>query len=536
MMYRTRIFLGWVLIPLMSGTGWTFDEVPVGARPAALGEAFTAMADDVNTLYYNTAGLASLYRPEVTAYYARLFPNLSDQTRTAFTFVAGAVPLAENGKWGGLGLGYQEFRVDSLFKEETITLGYGRSLFSDRLAFGVGVKQLTRSFGETSDTQNAFLGNPGNRTGAGDPLFKDGNSKKAFGADLGALYALTGRLRLGMAIANVNQPDLGLAQSDRLPLVLRGGLAYDKTFSRVSLEVTRRSYLEKEADTRFHFGGERQWAFRRFGLLSLRAGGALGSREYRQVNMGAGYEVNGLGIDYVFTMPLGAADDTGNMHNAALSFKFGSALSEDDLAEELREEKEALARAHEAQTAAESEAVFMKEERNKLVNEYATEVERLRAELEILKRAQPTPVVVPAQRVTSAEREQQARERALREYANAYDASMRAYNKLVARGATLTERVDFLTGTLEKYKNKGVDISVAREELGVVKSELAQVSTDYRITMDFYRRTVAQGANNAERLSLLERILKKYAPSGIDLSEARLEIDKISGVKKGGKK
>jgi hypothetical protein len=178
----------------------------------------------------------------------------------------------------------------------------------------------------------------------------------------------------------------------------------------------------------------------------------------------------------------------------------------------------------------------MKEERNKLISEYATEVERLRAELETMKRAQPPTVVVPARRATSAEREQQARERASREYANAYDASMRAYNKLVARGATLTERVDFLTGTLDKYKNKGVDVSVAREELGVVKAELAQVSTDYRITMDFYRKTVAQGANNAERLSLLERILKKYAPSGIDLSEVRLEIDKISGVKKGGKK
>jgi hypothetical protein len=73
--------------------------------------------------------------------------------------------------------------------------------------------------------------------------------------------------------------------------------------------------------------------------LSLRGGAAAGGRDYRQVNMGAGYEVNGLGIDYVFTMPLGAADDTGNMHNVALSFKFGSAISEDDLAEELREEK-----------------------------------------------------------------------------------------------------------------------------------------------------------------------------------------------------
>lgn len=512
----------------LSSPLFAFDEFPVGARPAAMGEAFTAVADDVHSLYYNPAGLASLYRPEVTAYYARPFPGLSDQSKTAHTFVGAAMPIPKDGRWGGLGLGYQEFRVDDLFKERTVTLAYGRSLFSDRFALGFGLKELDRIFGETGDTKNAFSGaDPGNRTFLEDPVFQSGHQKSALGVDLGALYAVVPRVRLGLSLENVNRPDLGLTQADRLPMVTRFGAVYDKTFIKLSGEVSHRTYLAGQSDTRLHLGGERQWGFKRFGLLSLRAGAAAGGRDYRHVNFGAGYEVSGLVLDYVFTIPMGAADGTGNLHNVSLSFKFGRSYSEDDLADELQQEREAAARAEEAMKAAETEAAYMKEERNKLLSEYATELERMKAELEEAKKKGLATIVVPEHRLTPAERERLARQKARQEYAAAYDASMRAYGTLVSRGAGLEDRVSHLKSTLEKYKNKGLDVSSAVSELERVNSELAQVTTEYRITMDFYKKTVAQGADAAERLSLLERILKKYSPSGINLSDVRNEIAKL---------
>jgi hypothetical protein len=517
--------IGWSLLsaPLLA-----FDEFPVGARPAAMGEAFTAVADDVHSLYYNPAGLASLYRPEVTAYYARPFPGLSDQSKTAQTFVGAVMPIPQDGRWGGVGLGYQEFRVDSLFKERTVTLAYGRSLFSDRLALGVGLKELDRIFGNTNDTVNAFSGeDPGNRTFVEDPVFQSGHQSSAVGVDLGFLYAVVPRVRVGLSLENVNRPDLGLMQADRLPMVTRFGAVYDKTYVKLSGDISQRTYLEGQSDTRLHLGGERQWGFKRFGLLSLRGGVGAGGRDYRQVNFGAGYEVSGLVLDYVFTIPMGAADGTGNLHNVALSFKFGRSYSEDDLADELQQEREASARAEDAVRAAETEAAYVKEERNKLLSEYATELERMKAELEEAKKSNVTSIVVPERRLTPAERERQARERARQEYANAFDASMRAYGTLVSRGAGLEERVVLLKSTLDKYKNKGVDVSSAVRELERVNSELAQVTTEYRITMDFYKKTVSQGADRIERLSLLERILKKYAQSGINLSDVRNEIAKL---------
>lgn len=510
---------------------FSFDEFPVGARPAAMGEAFTAVADDVHSLYYNPAGLASLYRPEATAYYARPYPGLSDQSKTAQTFVGLALPIPKEGRWGGFGVGYQEFRVDSLFKERTVTLGYGRFFLSDRLALGVGLKQMDRLFGETNDTQNAFSGeDPANRTFAEDPVFQGGHGASALGIDLGSLYAVLPRLRVGLSLENVNQPDLGLMQKDPVPMVTRLGTVFDKTYSKVGLEVSHRRFLSGQSDMRLHLGGERQWGFKRFGLLALRGGAAVGGRDYRQVNLGAGYEVNGMVLDYVFTIPMGAADETGNVHNVSLSFKFGRSYSEDDLADELQQEREAAARAEEAMKAAETEAAYVKEERNKLLSDYATELERIKAELEEAKKSNVTSIVVPERRLSPEERERLARQKARQEYGAAFDASMRAYGTLVSRGAGLEDRVVHLKSTLDKYGNKGIDVSSAVHELERVNSELARVTTDYRITMDFYKKTVAQGADMVERLSLLERIIKKYTPSGINLSDARNEVAKIKNA------
>ena len=81
---------------------------------------------------------------------------------------------------------------------------------------------------------------------------------------------------------------------------------------------------------------------------------------------------------------------------------------------------------------------------------------------------------------------------------------------------------------MRRYENKGIDLSTVRNEQERVKSDLAQVSSDFRITLDFYKKTVAQGADAAERVSLLERMLKKYQKTGIDLTEVREELNRLN--------
>ncbi len=516
------------LLALLCVPSYAFDEFPIGARPAALSGAFSAVADDAHCLYYNPAGLASLSRPEMTAYYARLFPNLSDQARIAVTFIGGAGPLFSGGRWGGVGAAFSEFRVDSLFKERQFTLGYGRSFLGERLSLGVNAKILERSFGSTVDTANAFIGgNPGNRSGAQDPVFLNGHSAQALGADVGALYRLTTSVRLGLAVLNANRPNLGLTQDNRLPLVARFGAAYEPKFMKASADITRRTYLNNEADNRLHLGVERGWLFRRYGTLFLRGGAGFGGGDYRQFTLGAGHEVNGLVLDYVFTVPLGALDETGNTHNISLSYKFGRAPAEDELFSLIALEKDATARALEALRLAEAESAFAEEERNRLLQQFNGEIDRLKKELEAAKITGPAS---PASRVLTAEEQARlARDKALREFTAAYEAAFRGYLAEVERGATLVRRLDLLGAIVAKYEPQKVNVSRARTETAKVKAELAQVSTDYRLTLDFYRNNAAQGADAQEKISLLERMIKKYARSGIDLAEAQNELAKLKG-------
>ncbi|TXH24022.1 MAG: hypothetical protein E6Q99_07275 [Elusimicrobia bacterium] len=523
-MSRPRgVWRGWLIAGLAAAgpvSGSAFDEVAVGARPASMGGAFTALADDMHALYYNPAGLGDLIRPEIGVYYARLFPSLTDQTRTAQTFLSGASPIPLNGRWGGVGFGYQEFRADDLFKERTFALAYGhrpKDTRWDRFAFGGGLKFFNRDYG----VGNAVTP---------DPVFADGRSASAVGFDLGALYSLFPGLKTGLAVQNLNRPDLGLASDDRLPLVTRWGVAYDKNELRVTADLTRGSYLTGRNDHRFLLGAERRWLLRRYGSVAVRGGAGFGNRDYRHFNLGLGYEVNGVGLDYVFTLPLGASDDTGNLHNVALAYRFGRAPGEDELESLIAEEKEATARAEEALRLAEAEAAYVREERNNLLNQYTQEIERLKEALQNAKTATGrTPVAAPpAPRVlTAEERERLARGKVLKEFNAAYQAAYRAYGVQVERGASLSKRLELLNTLLRKFEGKGIDLSAARTEHERVKSNLAQVSSDFRITLDFYKKTVAQGADATERISLLERMLKKYQKSGIDLSEVRDELNRL---------
>lgn len=53
-----------------SGAG--FLELGVGSRPLSMGEAFTAQINDVNTLFYNPAGLGSMRQPVLSVFHNEL--------------------------------------------------------------------------------------------------------------------------------------------------------------------------------------------------------------------------------------------------------------------------------------------------------------------------------------------------------------------------------------------------------------------------------------------------------------------------------
>jgi len=73
-MYRPVLY--WVVgVVFCAGVAspQTGGQPVVGARPAAMGESFVAVADDGNAAYWNPAGLPSLRSHEIQSMVADLF-------------------------------------------------------------------------------------------------------------------------------------------------------------------------------------------------------------------------------------------------------------------------------------------------------------------------------------------------------------------------------------------------------------------------------------------------------------------------------
>src|SRR5262245_49352629 len=71
-------------------TGAEILKIGVGARAIAMGEAYTAMADDVSSLYWNPAGLALMQERTASFMYNQMVRDMSYQN------AAIGIPL-ENG-------------------------------------------------------------------------------------------------------------------------------------------------------------------------------------------------------------------------------------------------------------------------------------------------------------------------------------------------------------------------------------------------------------------------------------------------------
>jgi hypothetical protein len=122
----------------LGASGLAFLKVAQGARPAAMGDAFTAIADDVNSIFWNPAGLVYVQNREVVFSYNRWVVDSK--------FYSGA--FAINTDKGALGLSFVQFTPQRI--EETTPFapgGTGRKLDAGDFALGFAyAKKLTDRF------------------------------------------------------------------------------------------------------------------------------------------------------------------------------------------------------------------------------------------------------------------------------------------------------------------------------------------------------------------------------------------------------
>lgn len=191
-----------------SGTeGASFLDIPVGARPAALGSAYTALAGDAYGPVWNPAGLGFVDTPQIAAQHLAYLDSIHDE------FLSGVMPLG-----AGKALGVSAQYLGSGDINGTNRAGDPIGAYSDRygayaIAYGQKITP-TLSFGATGKWVNAQLADV---------------SANAYAADLGALDQVTDKLRLAATVTNIGTPLKFSDQGDSLPLSGHLGFAYRAT-------------------------------------------------------------------------------------------------------------------------------------------------------------------------------------------------------------------------------------------------------------------------------------------------------------------
>jgi hypothetical protein len=268
-------------------SGSQFLGVGVGARAAAMGGAYSSIADDGTSLYWNPAGLAQAAGRTAT------LSHLSWLSDATYQYAAYAQPLGANGVIG-VALEQGSISWNNLAGGDPFDagdfaggVGYARRL-RPNLGVGVGVKVLSSSLGE--------------------------DRARSYAADLGLVYRASHGTRLAAAVRNLGPGLSFVDDSDPLPTTLTVGGSYLWRGVLLSMDVEKVNDLA----TTTRLGAE----YVPVKHLALRGGWILGEDSaLSSVTGGVGLDWNDRwAVDYAYR-----ASDFGATHQFALTAGLGGA-------------------------------------------------------------------------------------------------------------------------------------------------------------------------------------------------------------------
>jgi len=283
-----KIFLGFSLISVLAAAGlWAagdtsanFLKIPAGARATALGQAYTALADDASAIYWNPAGLSSLKSNEFLISHNIWFQDIQH------SYAAVAVPLDANTfprpfakNTLGLAVTYLDMGAierrasntaspDGSFSANdlAVSLAFSRNILniSGRpLSLGVALKYIRQTI--------------------------DKYSADSAAADAGLLYPFSiGRVpfRAGAVVQNLGTSEKFIDQSYPLPLTYKAGVSFLPLEAyRQPLCVSFDVEFPNDNDTSWKLGAEYVAAR----VISLRLGYASRIADVKDVITGSSF-------------------------------------------------------------------------------------------------------------------------------------------------------------------------------------------------------------------------------------------------------
>lgn len=303
---------------LLSTAQSAFKDIGFGARPAGMGNAFTAVANDSNAPLFNAAGIALVSKKELGFSYIKPYMNL-ENVSLSMMYLSYVHP---DQKLGNMGIALTSFDGNGLYVESMCQLSYARKAYTDDSGVyyaGINVKYLSHTFNWDQRTKDAA-------EQLNDPVVKAGSSKADISADVGILAVFGNKWFVGASARNINTPNLGLKYEDKVPMDTRVGAAYKIPYWKgmdaitCALDVSQRMQeWGKESDkTNIHFGVESWFAVHKY---ALRAGG---NKNEITFGMGLNRRFSGnlaIQVDYALIWSLKITDNMGS-HRLGASVKF----------------------------------------------------------------------------------------------------------------------------------------------------------------------------------------------------------------------
>jgi flagellar motor protein MotB len=308
-MSNKSIVLACIFVLLYAGTAFSdasqigttsnnFLKILVPAKPAAFGEAYCALSNDIDSIYYNPAGLGRMMSMQAS------FTNIQWFQDVRFFNLNLLLPV-------GFGnLGFSINYMSSPDMDKTTSTWTPADIITKFSPYSVyGSVSFAKEF-----TDNLFIGtNIKILDYSLDPADPKGTAM-SFMADFGIIYELSflRGLSMGAVFKNIGPATTFDTQSFTQPIDIRGGIGYAGQYFSLEGDV---EYVT-DNDINYFFGG----GLNLFDVVFLRAGYKGGT--INQPTFGGGLAYAHFALDYAY-VPY-TSDDLGVTHRITLSYQFGA--------------------------------------------------------------------------------------------------------------------------------------------------------------------------------------------------------------------
>ena len=306
-----------------------FLKIGVGPRAIAMGDAFVALTDDANSLYWNPAGIARINKNEI------LIQTTKWVAETNLYYLGLALPMGDLGTFGASFYNFSSGDMEETtlrqpdgtgrtFSTSNLALGvtYSKAL-TDRFSVGFSLKYITETLSRESATAYAF--------------------------DIGSIFTTNflNEMKLGIALSNLgttmelNGPDLIVdydvapdvptnktvnaslgTQAWDLPLTFRIGMGtYIVNNDNNSLSVEVDLNDTRDYQTRYNIGSEYTVKLIGEQKVSIRAG-YKGNYDEEGLTFGGGLFLNLANYDFKFDYAFADVNRLGTVHRYSISILF----------------------------------------------------------------------------------------------------------------------------------------------------------------------------------------------------------------------